>query len=298
MNFEGTAVAMITPFNKDLTIDEEGFRNNINWLIDQGVDGLVGVGTTGESATLNHDEHHKVIDILVDEVDGRVATFAGTGSNSTIEALSLTKYAEDAGADFALVITPYYNKPQQHGVIEHYRQVNDNTDIDIVAYNVPSRTGLDMAPETIVELAKMDHITALKEASSDVDKVSKTIGLLRKNQLEDDLVILSGSDELTLPLMSIGAKGVISASANIDPKRMVLMVNSVLDGQMDKALDLHYEMYDLIKALFMEASPAPSKEALTMMGMPAGPLRLPLMPMLDENKEYLRKVLIDAGIIE
>lgn len=199
MNFEGTAVAMVTPFNEDLTIDEEGFRQNINWLIDQGVDGLVGVGTTGESATLNHEEHHKVIDILIDEVDGRVTTFAGTGSNATSEALSLTKYAEDAGADFALVITPYYNKPQQHGVIEHFRQLNDNCDIDIVAYNVPSRTGLDMAPETIVELAKMDNITALKEASSDVDKASKTMRLLRQNQLEDDIVVLSGSDELTLP---------------------------------------------------------------------------------------------------
>ena len=298
MNFEGTAVAMVTPFNKDLTIDEEGFRENVNWLIDHGVDGLVGVGTTGESATLNHDEHQKVIDILIDEVDGRVATFAGTGSNSTSEALSLTKYAEDAGADFALLITPYYNKPQQHGVIEHYRHVNDNVDIDIVAYNVPSRTGLDMAPETIVELAKMDRISALKEASSDVDKTSKTMRLLRQNQLEDDIVILSGSDELTLPLMSIGAKGVISASANIDPRRMVLMVNSILDGQMDKALDLHYEMYDLIKALFMESSPAPAKEALKMMGLSSGPLRLPLVPMLDENKEHLRKVLIDAGIIE
>lgn len=298
MNFEGTAVAMVTPFNKDLTIDEEGFRENVNWLIDHGVDGLVGVGTTGESATLNHDEHQKVIDILIDEVDGRVATFAGTGSNSTSEALSLTKYAEDAGADFALLITPYYNKPQQYGVIEHYRHVNDNVDIDIVAYNVPSRTGLDMAPETIVELAKMDRISALKEASSDVDKTSKTMRLLRQNQLEDDIVILSGSDELTLPLMSIGAKGVISASANIDPRRMVLMVNSILDGQMDKALDLHYEMYDLIKALFMESSPAPAKEALKMMGLPSGPLRLPLVPMLDENKEHLRKVLIDAGIIE
>ena len=167
MNFEGTAVAMVTPFNKDLTIDEEGFRENVNWLIDRGVDGLVGVGTTGESATLNHEEHQKVIDILIDEVDGRVATFAGTGSNATSEALSLTKYAEDAGADFALVITPYYNKPQQHGVIEHFRQLNDNCDIDIVAYNVPSRTGLDMAPETIVELAKMDRISALKEALTD-----------------------------------------------------------------------------------------------------------------------------------
>jgi 4-hydroxy-tetrahydrodipicolinate synthase len=154
-----------------------------------------------------------------------------------------------------------------------------------------------MAPETIVELAKVDNISALKEASSDVDKVSKTMRLLKDEGLEDDIVILSGSDELTLPLMSVGARGVISASANIDPRTMVQMVNCILDGDYDKAMELHYKQYDLIKALFIETSPAPAKEALKMMGMPAGPLRLPLVPMLEENKAVLRKALEDAGII-
>lgn len=297
MNFEGTAVAMVTPFTDDGKINEEGYRENINWLIDNGVDGLLAVGTTGESATLTHEEHKEVIKILIDEVDGRVATFAGAGSNSTEEALDLVKFAEEAGADFALVISPYYNKPQQHGVIEHYKSINENSDIDIVAYNVPSRTGLDMTSETIVELAKMDHIVALKEASSDVDKTSKTMDLLKKEKLEDDITILSGSDELTLPLMAIGARGVISASANVDPKRMVQMVNNILDGHFDKAMDLHYEMYDLIKALFMESSPAPAKEAMNMMGVPAGPLRLPMVPMLEKNREHLKQVLKDAGIL-
>lgn len=297
MNFEGTAVAMVTPFTEEGKVDEEGYRKNINWLIDNGVDGLLAVGTTGESATLSHEEHKEVIKILIDEVDGRVATFAGAGSNSTEEALDLVKFAEEAGADFALVITPYYNKPQQHGVIEHYKTINENSDMDIVAYNVPSRTGLDMASETIVELAKMDHIVALKEASNDVDKTSKTMDLLRKERLDDDITILSGSDELTLPLMAIGAKGVISASANVDPKRMVQMVNNILDGHFDKAMDLHYEMYDLIKALFMESSPAPTKEAMNMMGMPAGPLRLPMVPMLEKNKEHLKQVLKDAKLL-
>ena len=297
MIFEGTAVAMVTPFNNDGSIDETGFRENINWLIDKGVDGLLGVGTTGESATLSHEEHERIIDILIDEVDGRVTTFAGTGSNATSEALNLTKSAEDAGADYALVISPYYNKPQQHGLVEHYRTLNDKTDIDIIAYNVPSRTALDISSETIVELAKLDHVVGLKEASSDIDKSTKTMNLLRKEQLEDDLFILSGSDELTLPLMSIGATGVISASANIDPVRMVKMVNYILDGNYDEAIELHYQMYDLIKALFMETSPAPAKEALKMMGMPAGPLRLPLVPMLDENREHLRNVLKNDGFI-
>ncbi|WP_297981469.1 4-hydroxy-tetrahydrodipicolinate synthase [uncultured Methanobrevibacter sp.] len=297
MAFEGTAVAMVTPFKEDGTIDEEGYRQNISWLIDQDVDGLVAAGTTGESATLSHEEHRKVLDIMIDEADGRVATIAGTGSNATSEALELTKYADDAGADMALLITPYYNKPQQHGVIEHYTQIANSVDIDLIAYNVPSRTSLDMAPETIVELAKVDNIAALKEASSDVDKVSKTMKLLRENGLEDDIVILSGSDELTLPLMSIGARGVISASANIDPRTMVQMVNNILDGNYDKALELHYKQYDLIKALFIETSPAPAKEALKMMGMPAGPLRLPLVPMLEENRAILKKALEDAEII-
>ena len=297
MRFEGTAVAMVTPFHEDGTIDEEGYRQNINWLIDQDVDGLVAAGTTGESATLSHEEHRKVLDIMIDEANGRVTTIAGTGSNATSEALDLTKYADDAGADMALLITPYYNKPQQHGVIEHYTQIANQVDIDLITYNVPSRTSLDMAPETIVELAKVDNITALKEASSDVDKASKTMKLLRDAGLEDEIVILSGSDELTLPLMSIGARGVVSASANIDPRTMVQMVNNILDGNYDKAMELHYKQYDLIKALFIETSPAPAKEALKMMGMPAGPLRLPLVPMLDENKAILRKALEDAGIL-
>ncbi len=297
MNFEGTYVAMVTPFTQDKEIDEEGFRSNINYLIEKGVTGLVGAGTTGESATVSHEEHQRIIDILVDEVDGRVETIAGTGSNATSEALSLTQYAYDAGADAALLITPYYNKPQQHGVIEHYTQIANAVDIDLITYNVPSRTSLDMAPETIVELAKVDNISALKEASSDVDKVSKTMKLLRDEGLEDDIVILSGSDELTLPLMSVGARGVVSASANIDPRTMVQMVNCILDGDYDKALELHYKQYDLIKALFIETSPAPAKEALKMMGMPAGPLRLPLVPMLEENRVILRKALEDVGIL-
>ena len=297
MRFEGTAVAMVTPMHEDGTIDEEGYRQNINWLIDNDVDGLVAVGTTGESATLTHEEHRRVLDIMIDEVDGRVTTIAGTGSNATTEALDLTKYADDAGADMALLITPYYNKPQQHGVIAHYTKIANEVDIDLIPYNVPSRTSLDMAPATIVELAKIDNIVALKEASSDVDKVSKTMKLLRDEGLEDDIVILSGSDELTLPLMSIGARGVVSASANIDPRTMVQMVNCILDGNYDQALELHYKQYDLIKALFIETSPAPAKEALAMMGMPAGPLRLPLVPMLEENKAILRKALEDAGIL-
>ncbi|MEE1128390.1 MAG: 4-hydroxy-tetrahydrodipicolinate synthase [Methanobrevibacter sp.] len=297
MKFEGTYVAMVTPFDENEQIDEEGFRSNINYLIDQGVNGLVGAGTTGESATVDHEEHKKIIDILVDEVNGRVDAIAGTGSNSTYEAADLTKYAADAGADGALLITPYYNKPQQHALIEHYRTVAQESELPIIAYNVPSRTGVDMNVETIVELAKIDYIDAVKEASGSVDKVSDIYRALQHDGLEDDFSILSGEDSLTLPLMAVGATGVVSASANIDARRMVLMVDSILNDDYTRAMELHYEMVELIRALFVESNPVPVKTAMNIMGMPAGPLRLPLMEMKDENLEILKKALKDSNLI-
>lgn len=297
MSFEGTAVAMLTPFTSDSQIDEEGFRENINYLIERGVDGLLVAGTSGESATLTHEEHRRLVEILIDESNGRVATIAGAGSNSTEEALGLTKFAEDVGADFALVITPYYNKPQQHGLIEHYTHINNKTNIPIIAYNVPSRTGVDINSETIVELAKLDNITDVKEANPDISKTNNTISLLKDNGLENDITILSGNDNLTLPLMSIGAKGVISASANVDPVRMVRMVNSILDGDFETARNIHYEMLPLLNALFIETNPVPVKEAYKMMNLPVGPLRLPLVPMKEENRKILEDVLRKDGFI-
>ena len=297
MKFEGTYVAMVTPFDKDRNIDEEGFRSNINFLIDQGVDGLVGAGTTGESATITHEEHQKIIEILVDEVDGRVETIAGTGSNATSEAISLTKFSADVGADAALLITPYYNKPQQHALVNHYGSVAESCDIPIIAYNVPSRTGCDIAVETAVELAKIDGVEAIKEASGSVDKVSDIYNALSHEGLEDDFNILSGEDSLTLPLMAVGATGVISASANIDARRMVLMVDSVLNDDYTRAMELHYEMVELIRALFIESNPVPVKTAMNIMGLPSGPLRQPLAEMTDENLEILKKALKDSELI-
>ncbi|MDO5859521.1 4-hydroxy-tetrahydrodipicolinate synthase [Methanobrevibacter sp.] len=297
MNFEGTYVAMVTPFNEDKQIDEDGFRSNINYLIDKGVTGLVGAGTTGESATVSHEEHQKIIEILVDEVDGRVETIAGTGSNATSEALSLTKFADDAGADAALLITPYYNKPQQHAMVEHYRTIAEETDIPLIAYNVPSRTGINMDVETIVELAKIDNIDAVKEASGSVDKVSDIYRALQHEGLEDDFNILSGEDSLTLPIMAVGGTGVISASANIDAKRMVLMVDSILNDDYARAIELHYEMLELIRALFIESNPVPVKTAMNLMGLPSGPLRQPLAEMKDENLEILKKALKDSDLL-
>ena len=297
MRFEGTYVAMVTPFTKDEEIDEEGFRHNINYLIDQGVNGLVGAGTTGESATITHDEHRKVIEILVDEVDGRVETIAGTGSNATSEALSLTEFAADAGADAALLITPYYNKPQQHALVDHYATVAGKCDIPLIAYNVPSRTGSNIEVDTAVELAKIDGVDAIKEASGSVDKVSDIYRALSLEGLEDDFNILSGEDSLTLPIMAVGGTGVISASANIDGKRMHLMVDSILNDDYTRAIELHYEMLDLIRALFIESNPVPVKTAMNLMGLPSGPLRKPLCEMKEENLEVLKKALKDSNLI-
>lgn len=297
MNFEGTYVAMVTPFTKDEEIDEEGFRSNINFLIDNGVNGLLAAGTTGESATLSHDEHKKVIEILIDEVDGRVETLAGAGSNSTKEAIDLVKFSEDAGADAALVITPYYNKPQQHGLIDHYQVISDASDIPIIAYNVPSRTGVNLDVDTIVELAKIDNVDAIKEASGSIDKISEIYKALSLEGLEEDFNILSGEDGLTLPIMALGGTGVISASANVDPRKMVLMVDSMLNEDYQRAQELHYEMINLIKALFVESNPVPAKTAMRIMGLPSGPLRQPLADMKDENVEILKKALKDSNLI-
>lgn len=297
MNFEGTYVAMVTPFTKDEEIDEEGFRSNINFLIDNGVNGLLAAGTTGESATLSHDEHKKVIEILIDEVDGRVETLAGAGSNSTKEAIDLVKFSEDAGADAALVITPYYNKPQQHGLIDHYQVISDASDIPIIAYNVPSRTGVNLDVDTIVELAKIDNVDAIKEASGSIDKISEIYKALSLEGLEEDFNILSGEDGLTLPIMALGGTGVISASANVDPRRMVLMVDSMLNEDYQRAQELHYEMINLIKALFVESNPVPAKTAMRIMGLPSGPIRQPLAEMKEDNVEILKKALKDSNLI-
>jgi len=296
MNLKGTTVAMVTPFTKEDEVDEAGMRENINYLIDRGVDGLLAAGTTGESATITHDEQRKMIDILVDEVNGKVKAIAGAGSNSSKEALGLVKYAENSGADAALVITPYYNKPQQHGLVEHYKMLEEKTDVPIIVYNVPSRTGTDIGVETIVEIAQFEKIVAIKEANPDLDKVSATIKRLQDEDVQD-FMVLSGNDNLTLPMISLGAMGVISVVANVDPARMSQMVNSALEGDYDRASKLHYELYDLMKVLFVESNPVPSKDSLNMMRRPAGHVRLPLAPMKKENTAKLTKVLKDLDLI-
>lgn len=297
MKLEGTIVAMVTPFDSNDGVDEAGMRENINYLIDRGVEGVLAAGTTGESATITHDEQRKMMDILVDEVAGRVKAIAGAGSNSSKESLGLVKYAENAGADAALVITPYYNKPQPHGLFEHYKMLVEASDIPIIVYNVPSRTGTDIDVETIGKVSQLDHIIAIKEANPDLDKVSQIQKKLEELGNQDDFRIISGNDNLTLPMISLGAKGVISVVANVDPERMSQMVKYALQGDYAKAESLHYELYDLMKVLFIETNPVPAKESLNMMGRPAGHVRMPLGPLKEENKAQLRKVLQNLKLI-
>jgi 4-hydroxy-tetrahydrodipicolinate synthase len=296
MNLKGTTVAMVTPFTKEDRVDEEGMRENINYLMDRGVDGLLAAGTTGESATITHDEQRKMIDILVDEVNGKVKAIAGAGSNSSKEALGLVQHAENSGADAALVITPYYNKPQQHGLYEHYKMLEESTNIPIIVYNVPSRTGTDIDIDTIVKVAQLDKIVAIKEANPDMDKVSATIKKLQDQEVKN-FMVLSGNDNLTLPMISMGAKGVISVVANVDPARMSQMVNAALEGDYKRAGELHYQLYDLMKVLFIESNPVPTKDSLNMMGRPAGHVRMPLAPMKEESILKLQKVLKDLKLV-
>ncbi len=295
MKLEGTIVAMVTPFNDKDEVNENGIRENINYLIDRGVDGVLAAGTTGESATITHDEQRKMIDIMVDEVNGRVKCIAGAGSNSSKEALGLVKYAESAGADAALVITPYYNKPQPHGLYMHYRMLSESTNIPLIVYNVPSRTGTDIDVDTIAKVAELDNIIAIKEANPDLDKVSQIMKKLES--VDSEFRIISGNDNLTLPMISLGAKGVISVLANVDPARMSKLVQYALNGNYTEAMRIHYELYDLMKVLFIESNPVPAKTALNLMNRPAGQVRMPLGSIKEENKNKLQKVLQDLNLI-
>ncbi len=289
---DGVLPALITPFTEDNRIDKEGLRQNIEFLVENGVTGIVPCGTTGEAATLSIEEHEKVIEYAVE--CSTVPVVAGTGSNNTTEALELTKFAEDAGADAALLITPYYNKPNDRGMLAHFKKVAEAVNIPIILYNVPSRTGINLKPELVGELAKISNITGIKEASGSLDQVTKILELTR----DEDFVVLSGDDGLTLPIMVLGGAGVISVVANVAPKHMVSMVSAFRRGDMDKARELHLTLAPLVRAVFLETNPIPIKKATELIGLPAGNLRLPLAPISEENEIKLRAALNDLHLIK
>lgn len=289
--FAGSHVAIVTPFRKGV-FDERAFGDLIEWQIAQGTDGIVPCGTTGESATLSHEEHNRVIELTVEVVNRRVPVIAGTGSNSTDEAISLTKHAKEAGADGALLITPYYNKPTQEGLYRHYKAIAEAVDIPIVLYNIPGRTGVNMLPPTIARLAAIKNIVGVKEGSGSVQQASEIVQICG-----DRLTVLSGDDALTLPMMAVGAKGVITVTANLLPADMANLVKFFAAGQVAEARRIHFKLSPLFSALFFETNPIPVKEALGMMGKIDPELRLPLCPMGQENRDKLKQVMKDSGLI-
>ncbi len=292
MKIEGLYTAVVTPFTKKNELDEEGLRRNIQHQIENKVAGIVPVGTTGESATLTEKEHKKVIDIAVDESGGKIQVLAGTGSNSTAEAIEYTKYAKDAGADAALMITPYYNKPTQEGVYQHYKKVAEEVDIPIIVYTVPSRTVVNIEPETMKRLAEIKNIIGVKDASGSLDQITREIMLCGK-----DFAVLSGEDAINYPIICLGGKGAISVISNVAPKLTGELINAALKGDHKKAKELHYRLFQLSKILFIETSPSPVKAAMNMVGLAAGNPRLPLVPVKKENEEKIRAVLEELELV-
>ncbi|MBN2302492.1 MAG: 4-hydroxy-tetrahydrodipicolinate synthase [Lentisphaerae bacterium] len=287
--FEGTYTAIVTPFDEAGNIDFDCFKRLIDIQASAGVDGIAPVGTTGESPTLNYEEHCRVIDVAVESCRGRMKVIAGTGANSTSEAIELTQHARDIGADGTLQVTPYYNKPNQEGLFRHFSAVAD-IGLPVVLYNVPGRTSREIAVETIVRLASHKNIVAVKEAGGSVDRVS--------NILEHcDITVLSGDDPLTLPMLAVGAKGVISVASNIIPEQVVEMVRFALEGNMDRARKLHTKYYRLFCDVFLDTNPIPVKAAMAMMGLIEEVYRLPLCPLSDDLKSKLRKTLETCSVL-
>ena len=287
--------AMITPFNEDFTIDEEKYREFIRIQIENGCQ-LLTMGTTGESATLSHEEHHFAMDIAVDEAKKSGMDpfiLAGSGSNSTKEAISLSQYAEKTGADGLLIVVPYYNKPVQHSLIDHFSTIADSVSLPIILYNVPSRTGRNMEPETVSKLAyAKDNIIGIKCASGDIDQITRII-----KTTPEDFIVLSGDDSMTYHIMALGGKGVISVASNIIPSKMVEFTKSMLNNEWDKARDMQIRLYDLFKILFCETNPGPVKYAAELMGLMNKRMRLPLTPPLEENQLKIKKVLENLNLI-
>jgi len=291
--FKGSIVAIVTPF-KNGKVDEEKLRELIDFQIKNGTSGIVPCGTTGESATLNFDEHESVIRISIDHVKKRVPVIAGTGSNSTDEAIMLTKQAASAGADASLQVSPYYNRPTQKGLYEHFKAIAQSVNIPIILYNIAGRTGVNIEPETIAKLAQdCKNIVAVKEASGSLDQMSRIKSLCPKN-----FKLLSGDDGLTLPVLSIGGTGIISVVANIVPKDVADLVSAFEKGDITEARELHYKLLPLIKAVFLETNPIPVKTAMGLLGMCEPDLRLPMCSMSEANLEKLKKALKDYGLLK
>jgi 4-hydroxy-tetrahydrodipicolinate synthase len=287
--FAGLTVALVTPF-RDGAVDYDGLRELVDWHVEQGTDCVSPVGTTGESPTLSHEEHERVIAAVVEHAGGRIRVMAGTGSNATTEALRLTRFAAKVGADGALVVAPYYNKPTQEGIYRHYRQLAESVDIPIIVYNIPGRTGRNIEPPTFLRLAELDNIVGVKEASGSLDQASEIIS-------QTDLTVLSGDDSLTLPLLAIGGRGVVSVVGNIVAADMNAMLDAFDRAQVDEAAGWHRKLFPLCRDMLgLATNPIPIKTALKMLGRGTGELRLPMCPMDEASEAKLRRTLAAYGL--
>ncbi|MBN2120417.1 MAG: 4-hydroxy-tetrahydrodipicolinate synthase [Candidatus Omnitrophica bacterium] len=285
--FKGSTVALVTPFKKNEQIDQERLRFLIDWHIKNNTDAILVCGTTGESATLSHDEHKQVVQTATNQAKGKVPIIAGAGSNSTKEALDLAMFAKKVKADAILVITPYYNKPTQEGMYQHYKTIAKKVNLPLIIYNVPGRTGINILPQTVARIYKdCKNVIGIKEASGSMDQITNIMSLVDRKFL-----LLSGSDEINLPVLSVGGRGAISVLANILPRKSHELIDSYLKGDLKKAQDLQLYLYDLIKALFTETNPIPVKTSLGLMGLIEPNLRLPLCKMSPENLDKLKTVL-------
>lgn len=290
MKLNGAFTALVTPFRNG-NVDEDAYRELIEWQIKEGIDGLVPCGTTGESATLSHSEHEAVIRICIEQANGRVPVIAGAGSNNTREAVGLARFAKQAGADAILLITPYYNKPSQEGLYQHFKTIAAEVSIPTMVYNVPGRTGVNLAPATMARIYKdIPEVVGVKEATANLTQISDILELC-----DDKFVLLSGDDYTVLPTLAVGGKGVISVVSNLIPKEMHEMCAAYEAGDMKKAQALHYKTQPLCRACFLETNPVPVKTGLGMLGRFDPAPRLPLAPLLPENREKLKKALSDYG---
>lgn len=289
--FNGAFSALITPF-RDGAVDETALRDLVEWQIQAGVDGLVPCGSTGESATLTHAEHEQVIRVVVEQTRRRVPVIAGTGSNATAEAIRLTAFAREIRADGALLISPYYNKPTQDGIYRHYKAIAASVDLPLIVYNIPGRTGSNIMPETFARMCDIKQVVGIKEAWGSMDQCSDILKLCG-----DRLTMLSGDDPLTLPLMAMGAKGVISVITNVMPREMHELAAAALAGDFERARELHMQMLPLMRALFLETNPIPVKQACAFMGKCTNEMRMPLLPMSPAPAEKLRVVMKELRLI-
>lgn len=289
--FEGVFTALVTPF-RDGSLDERALTELVELQIGAGVDGLVPCGSTGEAATLSHAEHQRVVEVVVAAARGRVQVIAGTGSNSTAEAIQLTRHAKEAGADGALLISPYYNKPTQEGIVAHYTEIARQTAFPLIAYNVPGRTASNLLPATLARLAEVDQIVGVKESSGDLNQIAHVIA-----SVPDSFAVLSGDDWATLPMLALGAKGVISTCSNVAPGEMVDLVRAFRAGDLARARSVHYRLLPLFDVLFCESNPIPVKAAVAMRGLIQEELRLPLVPISNGNRERLQAVLKELGLL-